>query len=58
MQIGLIKTYVSKYDFNNNSILAGKIKNFPIEIEGIAKIDEAISTIGGIDLKEITPDFK
>ncbi|MDA9311980.1 NAD(P)-dependent oxidoreductase [Vicingaceae bacterium] len=58
LQIGLIKTYVSKYDFNNNSILAGKIKNFPIEIEGIAKIDEAISTIGGIDLKEITPDFK
>lgn len=58
LQIGLIKTYVSKDDFNNKETLAEKIKNFPVEIEGIAKLDEAISTVGGIDLKEVTPTFE
>ncbi len=58
LQIGLNKTYVSKDDFNNHSILAGKIKKFPIEIKGIAHLDEAISTVGGVDLKEITPNFE
>ncbi len=58
LQIGLIKTYVSKDDFNNNVILAEKIKKFSVQIEGVAHLDEAISTVGGIDLEEITPSFE
>ncbi len=38
--------------------VAGKLKNIPITIIGFGNIDEAISTVGGIDLSEITPNFE
>jgi len=38
--------------------LMRKIKHFPLEIEGIAELDEAISTVGGIDLSEFSPEFE
>ena len=52
-QILLLKSHLNKEEFQNIKILAQSIKNFPLTIIGLAPIDEAISTIGGIDLKEI-----
>ena len=58
LQIGLIKSYLSKDEFIAVNILIRKIKHFPLEIEGIADLDEAISTVGGIDLSELSPVFE
>lgn len=53
LQMALIKQYVTKQDFMDVETLAVKIKNLPITILSSAPIDEAISTVGGIDLNEI-----
>ncbi|MBP6455251.1 MAG: NAD(P)-dependent oxidoreductase [Chitinophagaceae bacterium] len=57
-QIDLIKNYTSKNDFQNISLLADRIKNIPIQIVGTAEIDQAISTVGGIDLNELDKNFQ
>jgi uncharacterized flavoprotein (TIGR03862 family) len=57
-KIDLLKTYLSKEDFLNTNTLANTIKNFPLEIIGNSPIEKAISTVGGIDLKEIDTNFE
>ncbi|APG65000.1 DNA-binding protein [Tenacibaculum todarodis] len=57
-QIDLLKTNLSKETYLNNSSLAENIKNFPLEIIGFSPIDEAISTVGGIDLKAVNENFE
>lgn len=57
-QIDLLKTYLSKDSYLNTDSLIKNIKNFPLEITGTASIDEAISTIGGIDLNAISENFE
>lgn len=58
LQLGLIKTYLSKKDFLDLAALAKKIKAFNLEITGIATLDEAISTVGGINLDQINENFE
>lgn len=53
VQFSLLKNLLSKEEFTNPSLLASKIKRFPIRLNGYGPIDEAISTIGGIDLNEV-----
>lgn len=57
-QISLLKTQLSKSSYLNTTSLAENIKNFPLDINGIAPIDEAISTVGGIDLKTVSSNFE
>lgn len=57
-KIDLLKTYLSKDQFLDVTILADSIKSFSLEIVGAAPIDEAISTVGGIDLKEVNSSFE
>lgn len=57
-QLALLKSLTAKEDFLNNETLASKIKELPLEITGMAPIDEAISTVGGISLKEIDQHFQ
>lgn len=54
----LLKTDLSKEEYINTIILSEKIKHFSIEITATAPIDEAISTVGGIDLSEINSNFE
>jgi uncharacterized flavoprotein (TIGR03862 family) len=56
-KIDLLKSYVTKDEFLDINKLANFIKNFPLEITGLSPIDDAISTVGGIDLKEIDSNF-
>jgi len=56
-KIALLKSEVSKEAFLDASLLAGKIKQLPLNIYALAPIDEAISTSGGISLKEIDASF-
>ena len=57
-QIDLFKVYLSKASYLNKATLAENIKRFPLEIINTASIDEAISTVGGIDLNAISESFE
>ena len=56
--IYLLKTHLEKSDYTNPERLAFFIKSFPLQIHSLAPIDEAISTVGGIDLNEINDNFE
>lgn len=57
-KLELLKNYLAKEEFTNIDELSKLIKNFPLTIIGRASVDEAISTVGGIDLKEIDNNFE
>ena len=57
-QIDLLKIYLSKDSYLNTELLAKNIKRFPLELINTASIDEAISTVGGIDLNAISENFE
>jgi uncharacterized flavoprotein (TIGR03862 family) len=57
VQIGLLKTYLSKEVFLDLESLALKIKSLPLEISSAAELDQAISTVGGVSLSEIDMNF-
>jgi uncharacterized flavoprotein (TIGR03862 family) len=58
LQVGLLKSLLSKEEFTDLELLAEKIKKLPITIAGMAPIDEAISTVGGIALREVDENFE
>jgi len=58
LQIQLLKTLLPKDVFLSAEKLSCNIKNLKISINGIAPIEEAISTVGGISLTEIDADFQ
>ncbi|UAM96857.1 NAD(P)-dependent oxidoreductase [Polaribacter litorisediminis] len=57
-QIDLLKAHLSKETYLNPKSLSENIKNFPLRINKAATIDEAISSVGGIDLKSLTEKFE
>lgn len=56
--VDLIKCTLTKDEFLDIETLAHFIKKFPLTIIGSAPIDEAISTSGGIMLKEVDSNFE
>ena len=56
--IDLLKSYISKESYLDSVILAKYIKQFPLEILNAAPINEAISTVGGIDLNAVSENFE
>lgn len=57
-QLALIQYYTGKEEFLDINSIAHKIKKLPIPILGIAPIDEAISTVGGIALDAVDENFQ
>jgi uncharacterized flavoprotein (TIGR03862 family) len=57
-QIELLKIKSSKEEYNDVLFLSQLIKNYPLFIVGFAPIDDAISTIGGISLREINENLE
>ena len=57
-QIDLLKIYLSKESYLNLELLTKYIKNFPLEIINMASLDEAISTVGGVDLNAVSENFE
>lgn len=58
LQIELLKQNSTKEEYNDAHKLSRLIKRFSLEITGTAPIDEAISSVGGIDLNEIDLNFE
>ncbi|HEY0031319.1 MAG TPA: TIGR03862 family flavoprotein [Bacteroidia bacterium] len=57
-QIELLKTALTKDEFTDPELLAARIKQLPLSVTAAAPIDEAISTVGGIDLNELDEHFQ
>ena len=57
VQVDLLKKNTSKEEYLNVKNFVKKIKKCPIQIHSLRPLDEAISTVGGIDLSEVTPFF-
>jgi uncharacterized flavoprotein (TIGR03862 family) len=58
LQLSLLKFLLTKEEFTDSHTLASKIKQLPIIIINQGPLDEAISTVGGIDLNEIDINFE
>ncbi|MBC7864590.1 MAG: TIGR03862 family flavoprotein, partial [Bacteroidia bacterium] len=57
-QISLLKNMTIKEEYNDPATLARLIKNFPINLTDFAPVDEAISTVGGINLHEVDKNYQ
>ncbi|MGV6861510.1 MAG: NAD(P)/FAD-dependent oxidoreductase [Putridiphycobacter sp.] len=57
-QIGLLKTNLNKETFVDLSQLAHHLKKLKLEVMGWPPVDEAISTVGGVDLNEVDENFQ
>jgi predicted flavoprotein YhiN len=53
----LLRELTSKEDYLDEKIIASKIKNLKLKLTGPRPIEEAISTGGGVDMKEITDNL-
>lgn len=58
VMIDLLKSYTTKEEFLSNETLANLIKSFPLYLVGVGSIDEAISTVGGIDRGALSQNFE
>lgn len=56
-ELALIKSILSKIDFLSPGKLVEQLKNLELQINSIRPIDEAISTVGGIDVGELNRNF-
>ena len=54
----LVKRTCQKEDFMNPEFLANHVKKIPLTVIGFDDMDKAISTVGGIDLNEISNNFE
>ena len=57
VQLAMIKAFTSKETFLAPVQFAKKLKQIAIPVNSLRPIEEAISTVGGIDLDEMNPDF-
>jgi hypothetical protein len=57
VQMALIKAFTGKDSFQSLTGFIGSIKKLIIPVDSLRPVEEAISTIGGIDLKEVNDDF-
>lgn len=56
--IRLIKNFVPKDDFLNDDLFLNTISRLILPISSLRPIDEAISTVGGVSMNEISTDFQ
>lgn len=56
--IELLKVNCTKEEYLNDEFISQLIKKLPLEIIGLAPIDAAISTVGGISFDELTENFE
>lgn len=57
VKMAIIKAYTSKDNFLSLTGFINSIKNLAIPIVSLRPVEEAISTIGGINLEEVNDDF-
>lgn len=58
VDLALLKSFTTKEEYLDKELFLEKIKELKITIEGLRPVEEAISTVGGIDIEEVTEDFE
>ena len=58
VQIQLLKYQTTKEQYNQPEIICQLIKKFPLILTDFAPIDDAISTVGGINLEEVRDNLE
>jgi len=56
--IGLLKLRLSREEYLNNEIMVKELRSMNFRIDSLRPIDEAISTVGGIDMDEVNENFE
>jgi uncharacterized flavoprotein (TIGR03862 family) len=56
-QLSIIKAFTTKESFINPELFIKSLKQLQLPVHSLRPVEEAISTVGGIDLSEINPDF-
>lgn len=56
-QIALMKSFSEKKYFLEPPVFINSVKHLQIPIQSLRPMEEAISTVGGIDLAEVNPNF-
>jgi len=57
VQLAFIKSFTTKETFLSPDLFAASLKRITLPVESLRPVEEAISTIGGIELNEIDTDF-
>lgn len=53
----LLKQFTTKAEYIDHSVGIQKVKALPIRIEGLRPIDEAISTVGGLNFESLNDNY-
>jgi uncharacterized flavoprotein (TIGR03862 family) len=56
-QLALIKAFTSKETFLSPELFAASLKQITLPVVSLRPVEEAISSVGGIDLNEMNTDF-
>lgn len=57
MELALVKNALDKNTFLDPLKFARALKQIPLYVHALRPVQEAISTVGGVDLQELNPDF-
>jgi len=57
VQLALIKSFTRKETFLSPTLFAASLKQIALPVQALRPVEEAISTIGGLDLNEMNADF-
>lgn len=56
-QLAIIKAFTTKEIYTNSEKFVHALKKLALPVQSLRPIEEAISTVGGIDLEELTENF-
>lgn len=56
-QLAILKAYTDKESFLSPDIFVSQLKKLSIPVQSLRPLTEAISSVGGIDLTEVNPNF-
>jgi len=57
VQMSLLKSFTTKENYLNPHLFVQQIKALELKVDSLRPIEEAISTVGGICIEELNPDF-
>ena len=57
IQLSIIKAFTTKETFLSPELFAKSLKQIILPVQSLRPVEEAISTVGGIDLSEMNSDF-
>lgn len=55
--LALVKAGTGKEEFLDPRLFIGKLKGMPVKVKALRPLEEAISSVGGLSLSEVSPDF-